>query len=212
MASNSVTFVVGSETFQTSYTIKWRPQTHGRPIVLYDQLGTGESTHVCAGFFTPALFVAELDNLIPWGVTPAVEYIAAHRPQGFKHLILTNGSASCHEREGTTDAREYQEGPMRFYRKHALNLEVWPPAEATKSLTQMGEDPTVYRAMLGVNEFVMRGVLKDWSVNPKLGKVSCPTLIINGADDAIQDSCVAPLFYGIQKAKWVTLGSMASWE
>jgi pimeloyl-ACP methyl ester carboxylesterase len=61
----------------------------------------------------------------------------------------------------------------------------------------------------------MTGTLKDWSVVPKLGNVSCPTLIINGADDEVQDSCVAPLFYGIKKAKWVTLCSsshMPFWE
>ncbi len=215
MTSKSVTFRVGSETFQTSYTIfgdlksGTRPlvvlnggpglshwymlphadlhKTHGRPVILYDQLGTGESTRLHdkhAGFFTPALFVAELDNLIQhlqigrdfdllgqsWGVTLAIEYIAAHQPQGLKHLVLTSGGASYplwraaladlrkqwpqdyqdmmnrHEREGTIDAQEYQEGLMRFYRKHILNLEVWPP-ETTKSLVQMGEDPTVYRAM-----------------------------------------------------------------
>jgi len=49
----------------------------------------------------------------------------------------------------------------------------------------------------------MTGVLNDWSVIPKLGKVSCPTLIINGVDDEVQDSCVAPLFYGVKKAKWI---------
>ncbi|KAI9447193.1 proline-specific peptidase [Lactarius psammicola] len=283
MASDSVTFRVGSETFQTSYTVfgdlkSGTPplvvlnggpglshsymlphadlhKTHGQPVVLYDQLGTGDSTRLQdrpAGFFTPALFVAELDNLIrhlhidrdfdllgqSWGVTLAIEYIAAHRPQGLKHLVLTSGGASYplwraaladlrkqwpqdyqdmmnrHEREGTIDAQEYQEGLMRFYRKHILNLEVWP-TEATKTLTQMGKDPTVYRAMLGINEFVMTGSLKDWSVIPKLGNVSCPTLIINGINDEVQDSCVAPLFYGIKKAKWVTLGSsshMGFWE
>jgi len=162
-------------------------KTHGQPVVLYDQLGTGESTCVHdkpAGFFTPALFVAELDNLIrhlqigrdfdllgqSWGVTLAIEYIAAHRPHGLKHLVLADGSASYplwkaaladlrgqwpqdyqdmmnrHEREGTTNAQEYLDGVTRFYRKHILNLEVWAP-EVTKSITQMGGDPTVYRAM-----------------------------------------------------------------
>jgi proline-specific peptidase len=215
MTSNSVAFRIGSETFQTSYTIfgdlksGTRPlvvlnggpgishtymlphanlhKTHGRPVILYDQLGAGASTRVRdkpAGFLTPALFVAELHNLIlhlrigsdfdllgqSWGVTLAIEYIAAHRPQGLEHLVLTSGAASyplwraaltdlrgrwpqdCqdvmvgHEREGTIDAQEYQEGLMRFYRKHILNLEVWPE-EATTSMMQMGEDPTVYRAM-----------------------------------------------------------------
>jgi len=61
----------------------------------------------------------------------------------------------------------------------------------------------------------MTGTLKDWTIVPKLGAVSCPTLILNGTDDEVQDSCVAPLFHGIKRARWVTLGSsshMAFWE
>ena len=61
----------------------------------------------------------------------------------------------------------------------------------------------------------MTGILKDWSIIPKLGVVSCPTLILSGADDEVPDSCVAPLFYGIKRARWVTLGSsshMAFWK
>ena len=50
------------------------------------------------------------------------------------------------KREGTTDVQEYQEGLMQLYRKHILNLEMWPPA-ANKSLAQLNEDPTVYKAM-----------------------------------------------------------------
>jgi pimeloyl-ACP methyl ester carboxylesterase len=60
----------------------------------------------------------------------------------------------------------------------------------------------------------MTGMLKDWSI-PKLGAVSCPTLILNGVDDEVPDSCVAPLFYGIKRTRWVTLASsshMAFWE
>jgi len=216
MTANAAPFKVGSEIFKTSYTIfgdlnsGTRPlivlnggpgiphsymlphanlyRTRGQqPVVLYDQLGCGDSTRLRdkpAGFITPALFVAELDNLLrhlgvahdfdllgqSWGVTLAVEYIAAHRPAGLKHLVLTSGAASYplwrealaglrarwprdlqdvlsrHERDGTTDAPEYQETLMQFYRKHILNLEVWPP-ETIKSMTQMGEDSTVYRTM-----------------------------------------------------------------
>ncbi len=61
----------------------------------------------------------------------------------------------------------------------------------------------------------MTGMLKDWSIIPKLGADSCPTLILNSADDEVPDSCVAPLFYGIKRARWVTLGlssHMAFWE
>ena len=215
MAANTVPFKVGSETFKTSYTVfgdlksgprplvvlnggpgisHWYMLPHadlhkkrGRPVVLYDQLGCGDSTRLRdkpTSFFTPGLFVAELANLIAhlgighdfdllgqsWGVTLAIEYIAALRPAGLKHLVLASGPASYplwkvalanlrkqwpqhiqdmmseHEKNGTTDSPEYQEGLMMFYQKHILNLDVWP-VEAIKSMTQMGEDPTVYRAM-----------------------------------------------------------------
>jgi proline-specific peptidase len=167
-----------------------RTRGDAQPVVFYDQLGCGDSTRLrdkpasTSFIITPALFVAELDNLLrhlrithdfdllgqSWGVTLAIEYIAAHRPAGLKHLVLTSGPASYplwrealarlragwprdvqdvlrrHERDGTTDAPEYQGALMQFYRKHILNLEVWPP-EALKSMAQMGEDPTVYRTM-----------------------------------------------------------------
>ncbi|KAI0262673.1 proline-specific peptidase [Russula aff. rugulosa BPL654] len=264
MTTKTASFKVGSEVFKTSYTVfgdlksgrrplvvlnggpgisHWYMLPHaelyrkrGRPVVLYDQLGSGDSTH---NLLQHLGITHDFDLLgQSWGVTLAVEYIAAHQPAGLKHLVLTSGSASYplwrealaglraqwpkdfqdmlsrHEMDGTTDAPEYQEGLVQFYRKHILNFEVWPP-EALKSMAQMGEDPTVYRAMLGVNEFNMTGMLKDWSIIPKLGTVSCPTLILNGADDEVPDSCVAPLFYGIKRARWVTLGSsshMAFWE
>jgi L-proline amide hydrolase len=155
-------------------------------VALYDQLGSGDSTLVRekpAHAFTPELFVAELDNLLlhlgitqdfhllrqSWGVTIAVEYIAAHHPTGLKYLVLTSGPASYprwqealaglralwprefqdtlgrHERDDTADAPEYQDRFMQFYRKHIFNLEVWPP-ETLKSMVQMREDPMVYRA------------------------------------------------------------------
>jgi proline-specific peptidase len=174
-------------------------KTHGRPVILYDQLGSGASTCLRdkpAGFFTPALFVAELHNLIQhlrigsdfdllgqsWGVTLAIEYIAAHRPQGLKHLILTSGTASYplwratladlrgrwprdyqdimdrHEREGTIDAQEYQEGHMRFYRKHILNFAVWPE-EATKSMMADGRGPDGLQGDVRARAVTPRGEL-----------------------------------------------------
>ena len=61
----------------------------------------------------------------------------------------------------------------------------------------------------------MTGVLKDWSIIVKLGAVFCATLILYGTDDKVPDSCIASLFYGIKREKWVTFGSsshMAFWE
>jgi L-proline amide hydrolase len=79
-------------------------------IVFYDQIGSGRSTRLPnagADFWTPSLFVAELDNLIAHlgiagshillghslGAGIAAEY-AARRQRGLKALILANGFAS----------------------------------------------------------------------------------------------------------------------
>ncbi len=82
----------------------------GRPIVHYDQLGNGNSTHLRdrgADFWTVDLFLDELDNLLDklgiasayhllgqsWGGMLAAEH-AARRPTGLKSLIISNSPAS----------------------------------------------------------------------------------------------------------------------
>ncbi|AEV86964.1 peptidase [Actinoplanes sp. SE50] len=82
----------------------------GWPVVHYDQLGNGGSTHLPergADFWTPALFLAELDNLLT-GLGIADDYVllghswggmlgaahAATRPAGLRGLIVANSPAS----------------------------------------------------------------------------------------------------------------------
>ena len=48
-----------------------------------------------------------------------------------------------------------------------------------------------------------QGKFKDLSVIDGLHKITAPTLVINGVDDEIQDSCVDPFFYHIRKVKRV---------
>jgi L-proline amide hydrolase len=82
----------------------------GRAVVHYDQLGCGNSTHLPdkePGFWTPQLFVDELENLIDhlgqrkgfhvlgqsWGGMLAAEY-GVRRPKGVKSLTIANSPAS----------------------------------------------------------------------------------------------------------------------
>ena len=82
----------------------------GWPIVHYDQLGNGGSTHLPdrgADFWTPDLFLDELDNLLrhlgitddyvlfgqSWGGMLAVRH-AARRPAGLRGLVVANSPAS----------------------------------------------------------------------------------------------------------------------
>jgi len=82
------------------------------PIIFYDQIGGGKSTHLPEkkgddNFWSVQLFVAELNNLLKhfkidddfdllgnsWGAMLAAEF-ATTEPKGLKNLILASGPAS----------------------------------------------------------------------------------------------------------------------
>ncbi|HEY5122043.1 MAG TPA: alpha/beta fold hydrolase, partial [Acidimicrobiales bacterium] len=82
----------------------------GRPVVHYDQLGAGRSTHLAdkgADFWTVDLFLDELDNLLEalgisgryhllgqsWGGMLAAEH-AIRQPDGLQALVISNSPAS----------------------------------------------------------------------------------------------------------------------
>ncbi|HUY42767.1 MAG TPA: proline iminopeptidase-family hydrolase [Acidimicrobiales bacterium] len=82
----------------------------GRPVIHYDQLGSGRSTHLRdrgADFWTVELFLDELDDLLAhldiaddyhllgqsWGGMLGAEH-AIRRPVGLRSLVLSNSPAS----------------------------------------------------------------------------------------------------------------------
>lgn len=82
----------------------------GRPVIHYDQIGNGRSTHLPdagPGYWTPELFVAELENLLSqlgindayhllgqsWGGMLGAEF-AVRRPAGLQRLIIADSPAS----------------------------------------------------------------------------------------------------------------------
>lgn len=82
---------------------------HGWPVVHYDQLGNGRSTHlrgIDPGFWTVALFLDELGNLLrhlgigqyvllgqSWGGMLAAEH-GVRQPAGLRGLVIANSPAS----------------------------------------------------------------------------------------------------------------------
>jgi L-proline amide hydrolase len=82
----------------------------GRPVIHYDQIGNGRSTHLPdadPGYWTVELFVAELDNLLKglgiadsyhllgqsWGGMLGAEF-AVRRPAGLQRLVIADSPAS----------------------------------------------------------------------------------------------------------------------
>ena len=83
---------------------------HGRPVIHYDQIGNGRSTHLRErgeDFWTVELFLDELDNLLchlhiesayhllghSWGGMLSAEH-AIRQPAGLRSLVLSNSPAS----------------------------------------------------------------------------------------------------------------------
>lgn len=139
--TGKIDFRVGDETYQTWYRIFGdlrsgvRPlivlhggpglshhyvlpfkQLHARfniPVIFYDQIGIGESSHpknVPKEFWTVDLFMDELHNVIhhlgisanfdlaghSWGAMLAAHYVSHRHPPGLRHLVLASGAPSMH--------------------------------------------------------------------------------------------------------------------
>ncbi|KAH9834560.1 Alpha/Beta hydrolase protein [Rhodofomes roseus] len=217
------------------------------PVVFYDQIGIGESSHPEKGkgeekksFWTMEVFMDELDNLLKylgiegdfdllghsWGAFLAVHYASNRVPKGLKRLILADGTCSMqlwtkgtdalrlrlpedvqkvlkeHEEKGTTDSKEYHDAMEVWFAKHICTANPLPELLA-KSFGAMGEDPTVYSAMIGASEVCCTGTLKTWSCIDQLHNISAPTLLLNAPESEAQDVNQWPMFHKIPRVKWV---------
>lgn len=105
-----------------------------------------------------------------WGGMLAADYVATRQPKNLARLVIAGSTASMelwaastnkllgrypaefremlrkHEREGTTDDQEYQDGMQTFYQKQICTLKPWPQP-LVEAFDTMAEDMTVYQTM-----------------------------------------------------------------
>lgn len=160
-----------------------------------------------------------------WGGMLGAEH-AVRRPAGLKALVIANSPASMptwvaesirlrkalpgnvhetllrHEATGNFKDPEYVAATEIFNRAHVCRLTPWP-ADVERTFAAMDEDPTVYAAMNGPNEFHVIGTLKDWTVEDRLPLIEVPTLILSGAHDEATPDCVRPFAERIRQNEWV---------
>ena len=126
-----------------------------------------------------------------------------------------------HEKDGTTDSKEYHDAMDVFYSRHVCRLNPMPEDVVT-AFGELEKDPTVYFTMYaasyffnfqriyrvsrrnGPSEFHITGSLKTWSVIDDIHKINVPTLLLNSRFDEAQDSVLEPYFAGLSKVKWYT--------
>lgn len=118
------------------------------PVILYDQLGSGLSTHLRDkphSFWSIQIFIDELINLLnhfgiqdefnlyghSWGGIVCAEFIVRHQPRGLRHVILSNSLPS-----------------MALWMKSNFQLMQAFPKVVQEGLMKRMADPAVYRKAL----------------------------------------------------------------
>jgi len=166
-----------------------------------------------------------------WGGMLGSEY-AVRRPKGLTSLVLANSLASMPiwiaagkrlradlpldvrdalnhlEAAGATDSPEYKAATRVFYDRHVCRLTPWPD-EVARTFAAIDDDPTVYSAMNGPNEFHVIGTLKDWSVIDRLDRVAVPTLAYRGFYDEATQDCIQPFIDRIPTVEWAVFPDSA---
>ncbi|MDQ6611654.1 MAG: proline iminopeptidase-family hydrolase [Gemmatimonadota bacterium] len=143
----------------------------GRPVIHYDQLGNGHSTHLRdkgADFWTVDLFLDELDNLLAhlgiadryhllgqsWGGMLGAEH-ALRRPNGLRSLIIADSPAS-----------------MQLWLEAAAVLRAELPRDVQDTLTRHEADGTTESAEYidAMNVFYARHVCRVVPHPPELAR------------------------------------------
>ncbi|KAJ7608498.1 proline-specific peptidase [Mycena polygramma] len=203
------------------------PGAHSIPLVVYDQIGTGNSTHLPekkgdTSFWTEQLFLDELDNLLThlgtqddydllghsWGGMFGSRH-AAGGPAGLKHLVLASTPASMNlwmeAQNALLTADKEKDAAVDVPKCYALHLcRLTPiPAPILEGFEWVGKDSTSNETMIGTSSFEATGTLKDWSMVADAHLIKIPTLLVNGLYDQAQDSVVEPFVRAIPHAKRV---------
>jgi proline-specific peptidase len=198
-----------------------RPLAKGRRVVLYDQLGSGDSDRPD----DPSLWTVEtfldqlrtvrealgLERLIlfgsSWGGMLALEY-ALTRPEGIVALALNSTPTSATRWAEETrrlaaelpPGLEEKEADREYWRRHVCRLDPEPEA-LQRTRAKFGKQ--VYETMWGPNEFTVTGTLRDWDVTGRLGEIDLPALITSGRHDECTPALVDALHRGIRGSEWV---------
>ena len=183
-----------------------------RPVVLYDQVGCGNSTHRPEWppqAWTVELHLEELDALVThlgltrfhllghsWGGFLATEYALAH-PEPVASLILFSTAASSELMMTSIIGRftaivEQGLPPAEFVTRHLCRVPM--PAALAYTFEQLAEHPEVNAAMAGSDPDTgeLTGTLRGWSAIDRLPGIGAPTLVLGGEFDELDADARQP--------------------
>jgi proline-specific peptidase len=205
----------------------------GRRVVVYDQLGCGNSDRPDdPGLWTVELFRSEvqavrdalgLDRIhllgTSWGSMLAIEYMFT-KPSGV--VSLTLNSPPTASETWTAEARrlkdelpeELRRALDELPRTHpdyvAAENEFWrrhifliDPPPDFVRRGRAEKNDQVYKTLWGESEWNATGLLRDWDVRERLSELDVPTLVTSGRHDECTPKLAADAARGIPGAEQV---------
>jgi pimeloyl-ACP methyl ester carboxylesterase len=183
-----------------------------RPVVLYDQVGCGNSTprpDWPPQAWTVELHLEELDTLVThlglsrfhllghsWGGFLAAEYALAE-PGHVASLTLFSSAASSELMTASVLGRikalaEQGVPPEEFATRHLCRVPM--PEPLLYTFAQLAEHPEVNTAMAGSDENTgeLIGTLRGWSAVRRLAGIAAPTLVLGGEFDELDAAARQP--------------------
>lgn len=160
-----------------------------------------------------------------WGGMLALEYALRH-PAGLDSLVLSSAVASvphwreetarlaaalpaevksslrAHSRAGTTTDMGYRRAADVFFRRHFCRMKPWPDC-LERGLAHSRAHADARRTLLGPSELEPAGLLHDWDIVTRLGRIRQPTLVVSGRHDLTPPPIAADLYQGIPNSEWV---------
>ncbi|TDL20990.1 proline iminopeptidase protein [Rickenella mellea] len=141
LTEGTIEFRIGHETHKTWYKafgdLKSSRRPNAIPVIFYDQIGCGGSSHLRykpVEFWTPTLFMDELDNMLnhfgiwdnfdlyghSWGGILGAQFVATRQPKGLRRLVIANSPASLPlwEKSCNELLDGMPEGVQQILRKH----------------------------------------------------------------------------------------------
>ena len=186
-----------------------------RPVVLYDQIGCGNSDHPGDIDWDVDVFREEVDVVraqlaldsihllgTSWGGMLALEHVLSGAT-GIVSLVLSSTLASIDQwAEEQAKLRADVDSDEAYMERHFYRGPR-PRAEIERMDAQKATD--VYEAMQGPNEWTVTGALRGWDVRDRLHEIDLPTLVIRGRYDMCTNAIAATLVNGIHGAREAVL-------
>ena len=194
----------------------------GRELVMYDQIGCGESyVENRPDLWTAETWIEELAALREhlgldeihllgqsWGGMLLLDYVCNHKPSGLKSLILSSTLPASwmwgveQHRMIKELPQEMQDAIEKATSSGDYSDPVYAAAENEYMLRHAAGAVTDDVIGWGPNEFTPMGTLKDYDVTEQLKDIKEPALVINGGNDLCTPYIAKYMYDRIPNSRW----------